>query len=135
MVIWPARMAAPWSARTAETDPDDLRRAVLGQRAIGALFFVMGCVVAYAGLSANGPDATSTGIPRVASLLFAALWALLGVATMVWPERVRSVTNPNHATQRGLWLAGSALSSYRLTGAGFIVMGAIVAFVILSTSQ
>lgn len=134
MVIWPARMGAPW-ARSAKTDLDDLRQTVLVQRAIGMLFFVMGSVVAYAGLSPNGPDATSSGVPRIASLLFAALWALLGVVMVIWPERVRAVTNPNHATLRGLSLAGSALSSYRLTGVGFIVMGAIVALVMLSTSQ
>jgi hypothetical protein len=69
---------------------------------------------------------------RLGLLAAAIVWLIVGVATFGWPERVRSLTNPDWEQFGAFARAGSLLISYRLTGLGFILIGLITIQVLLA---
>jgi hypothetical protein len=52
-----------------------------------------------------------------------------------WPQRVRSLTNPDSQEFATFARAGSSLVSYRLTGLGFILISLIMIQVLISRIQ
>lgn len=65
-------------------------------------------------------------------IVTALVWTAIGVAMVVWPERVRSLTNPDWRRYKGWPLAATSLVWYRVTGLGFVSIGVVVIYVLLN---
>jgi hypothetical protein len=98
---------------------------------------VMGAALVYPTLTAGAapPSIGGYDVGKLGLLAAAVGWLMIGVATVAWPERVRSLTNPDWEQFGTFGRAGSSLISYRLTGLGFILIGVIVIPVLLGRVQ
>ncbi len=59
-------------------------------------------------------------------ILWASAEIIVGLAFMLWPERLRSWTLPDHRRYERWPIKGTSLWSYRLMGFGFVFMGIFV---------
>jgi hypothetical protein len=65
-------------------------------------------------------------------IVTAGVWTMIGAAMLIWPARVRSLTNPDWRRYKNWPLAGTSLVWYRVTGLGFVSIGIVVIFVLLN---
>jgi hypothetical protein len=75
------------------------------------------------------------GLEPVALLVFAVLWVVAGMAMLLWPARVRSLTNPDWRRYQKWPLAGTALVWYRVTGLVFVFIGGVTILLLFDRIQ
>ena len=75
---------------------------------------------------------TGIGEERALLLVAAVVWVIAGLLTLLWPSRVRTLTNPNWRRYEKFPLAATALIWYRVTGLGFVVLALFVILALLS---
>jgi hypothetical protein len=127
MLAWPRQMRAPWISSADPGGSEARRGVVLVQRLIGLAFTVMGAVIVYSGLVP-----AEQGLERIALLVFALLWVVVGVVMLLWPARVRSLTNPDWGRYQTWPLAATSLVWYRVSGIGFALIGSLATYALLS---
>jgi hypothetical protein len=119
LLLWPPRVRG-------------LGRWLLIQRVSGLAFMAMGAALAYPAFTTDAPSVGGYTLGRLGLLAAAVVWLIVGGATFGWPERVRSLTNPEWEQFGTFARAGSSLISYRLTGLGFILMSVFMIHVLLA---
>lgn len=62
----------------------------------------------------------------------ATMWVVAGVAMLLWPERVRSLTIPDWPRYAKSWLSPTNLAWYRFSGVGFVLIGGVVVIYLLA---
>ena len=125
LVIWPSGFRGLGLSRRGRVDEPG-RGTLLFQRISGLAFMVGGAALVYPILTTDAPSVGGYDLGRLGLLAGAVVTLIVGVATFGWPERVRSLTNPDWEQYGPLARAGSSLISYRITGLGFILMGVIM---------
>jgi hypothetical protein len=65
-------------------------------------------------------------------VLTAVVWTMVGAALILWPARVRSLTNPDWQRYKNWPLAATRLLWYRVTGLGLVVMGVGLMYVLFN---
>ena len=88
----------------------------------------MGAVFVYSGLVPG-----EHGLGTIALLVFAVAWVVVGAVMLLWPARVRSLTNPDWQSYQTWPLAAASLVWYRVSGLGFVFVGSIAIYVLLSS--
>ena len=72
------------------------------------------------------------GLGTIALLVFAVVWVVVGALMLLSPARVRSLTNPDWQRYQTWPLAATSLVWYRVSGLGFVFVGSIVIYLVLS---
>ena len=73
------------------------------------------------------------GLGTIVLLVFAVFWVMAGAVMLLWPARVRSLTNPDWKRFQTWPLAATSLIWYRVSGLGFVLVGSIVIYVIVGS--
>ena len=131
ILVSPQRVRRLSLSREVRVDQTRLPRdVVIVWRLIALGFMVMGGVVMYSALMPTAAPPVPV-VNDLGLVLTAVVWTIVGVALVIWPARMRSLTNPDWRRYEDWPLAGTSLAGYRITGLVLGALGIGLMFVLL----